>query len=73
MHIPSFLQPRRRSEQALLALMQPAYIDGVSTRKVDDRVQSLGLSGIAKSASRLLPVNVKPSSHPLKRSIRCLT
>jgi putative transposase len=49
-YFPSFLEPRRRPEQALLAVVQQAYIEGVSTRKVDDLVQSLGLSGIDKSA-----------------------
>jgi transposase-like protein len=49
-YFPSFLEPRRRPEQALLAVVQQAYIEGVSTRKVDDLVQSLGLSGMDKSA-----------------------
>jgi putative transposase len=49
-YFPSFLEPRRRAERALLAVVQQAYIEGVSTRKVDDLVQSLGLSGIDKSS-----------------------
>lgn len=49
-YFPSFLEPRRRPEQALLAVIQQAYIEGVSTRKVADLVQALGLSGIDKSA-----------------------
>ena len=49
-YFPSFLEPRRRPEQALLAVVQQAYIEGVSTGKVDDLVQSLGLSGMDKSA-----------------------
>jgi putative transposase len=49
-YFPSFLEPRRRPEQAPLAVVQPAYIEGVSTRKVDDLVQSLGLSGMDQSA-----------------------
>lgn len=49
-YFPSFLAPRRRAERALLAVIQQAYIEGVSTRKVDDLVQALGLSGIDKSA-----------------------
>jgi transposase-like protein len=48
-YFPTFLEPRRRPEQALLAVVQQAYIEGVSTRKVDDLVQSLGLSGMDKS------------------------
>ncbi len=47
---PSLLEPRRRAEKALLAVVQEAYVEGVSTRKVDDLVQALGLSGIDKSA-----------------------
>ena len=48
-YYPSFLEPRRRSEQALVAVVQEAYIKGVSTRKVDDLVQAMGMSGISKS------------------------
>jgi putative transposase len=46
---PSFLEPRRRAERALLAVIQTAYIAGVSTRKVDELVQALGLTGMDKS------------------------
>ena len=46
---PSLLEPRRRPEHALLAVVQEAYINGVSTRKVDDLLQALGLTGIDKS------------------------
>jgi putative transposase len=45
---PSFLEPRRRSEQVLLAVVQQAYVCGVSTRRVDRLVESLGLR-ISKS------------------------
>jgi putative transposase len=48
-YFPSLLQPRRKAEQALLNVIQEAYIHGVSTRKVDDLVQRLGLAGIDKS------------------------
>jgi putative transposase len=48
-YFPSLLEPRKRSEQALLAVIQQAYVLGVSTRKVDDLVQALGLSGVDKS------------------------
>ena len=48
-YFPSLLEPRKRSEKALLAVVQQAYIEGVSTRKVDDLVQALGLSGMDKS------------------------
>jgi transposase-like protein len=46
---PSLLEPRKRSEKALLAVVQSAYVQGVSTRKVDHLLQSLGLTGIDKS------------------------
>src|SRR5215213_864525 len=42
-YFPSFLEPRRRSEQALLAVVQQAYVCGISTRRVDQLVESLGL------------------------------
>jgi putative transposase len=48
-YFPGFLEPRRRAERALLAVVQAAYVEGVSTRKVDDLVRALGLSGIDKS------------------------
>jgi putative transposase len=48
-YFPGFLEPRRRAERALVAVVQAAYIEGVSTRKVDELVQALGLSGIDKS------------------------
>jgi transposase-like protein len=48
-YFPSLLEPRKRSEQALLAVIQEAYVKGVSTRKVDDLVKALGLSGVDKS------------------------
>ncbi len=51
---PSLLAPRRRAEQALTAVVQEAYVQGVSTRRVDDLVQALGMQGISKSqVSRL--------------------
>lgn len=51
---PSLLEPRRRTERALVSVVQEAYVHGVSTRKVDDLVQALGMTGISKSAvSRL--------------------
>lgn len=49
-YFPSFLEPRRRAERALLSVIQQAYIEGVSTRKVDDLLQAMGLSGIDKSS-----------------------
>ena len=53
-YFPSFLEPRRMAEKALTAVIQEAYIKGVSTRSVDDLVQAMGMSGISKSqVSRL--------------------
>ncbi len=48
-YFPGFLDPRRTTEQALVAVIQEAWIQGVSTRKVDDLVQAMGMSGISKS------------------------
>ena len=51
--MPSILEPRRRAEQALVAVVQEAYVNGVSTRKVDRLVEQLGLHGMNKhQASR---------------------
>jgi putative transposase len=53
-YFPSFLDPRRASEKALVAVIQEAYVQGVSTRSVDELVKSMGMSGISKSqVSRL--------------------
>jgi transposase-like protein len=51
-YFPSFLEPRRRSEQALLAVVQQAYVCGVSTRRVDQLVESLGLRVSKSEVSR---------------------
>jgi len=53
-YFPGFLEPRRMAEKALAAVIQEAYVQGVSTRSVDDLVQAMGMSGISKSqVSRL--------------------
>ena len=53
-YFPGFLEPRRMSEKALSAVVQEAYVQGISTRKVDELVQSMGMTGISKSqVSRL--------------------
>ncbi|TCL89038.1 mutator family transposase [Rhizobium sp. PP-WC-2G-219] len=61
-YFPSFLEPRRMAEKALTAVIQEAYIQGISTRSVDDHsanevcrdVKAMGMSGISKSqVSRL--------------------
>jgi putative transposase len=48
-YFPSLLEPRRRAERALLAVVQEAYVAGVSTRRVDDLVRALGIEGISRS------------------------
>ena len=53
-YFPGFLEPRRTAEKALTAVIQEAYVQGISTRSVDDLVQAMGMSGISKSqVSRL--------------------
>jgi putative transposase len=52
-YFPSFLQPRKRSEQALVAVVQQAYVCGVSTRRVDQLVESLGLRVSRSEVSRI--------------------
>jgi transposase-like protein len=65
-YFPGFLEPRRMAEKALTAVIQEAYIQGISTRSVDDLVKAMGMSGISKSqVSRLceeIDGKVKPSS-----------
>jgi transposase-like protein len=48
-YFPTILEPRRRAERALAAVIQEAYVKGISTRKVDDLVRALGMDGISKS------------------------
>jgi putative transposase len=62
-YFPSLLEPRRQAEQALLSVIQQAYIQGVSTRRVDALVKALGLTGIDKSA-------VSRISQQLDRTVR---
>ena len=55
-YFPVFLEPRRMAEKALTAVIQEAYVHGVSTRSVDDLVRAMGMTGISKSqVSRLCP------------------
>jgi len=54
-YFPSFLEPRRTAEKALTAVIQEAYVHGVSTRSVDDLIKAMGASGVSKSqVSRLV-------------------
>jgi len=53
-YFPGFLEPRRRAEKALTAVVQEAYVPGISTRSVDELVRAMGMEGISKSqVSRL--------------------
>ena len=53
-YFPGFLEPRRVAEKALTAVIQEAYVQGISTRSVDELVKALGMAGISKSqVSRL--------------------
>lgn len=53
-YFPGFLEPRRSAEKALTAVIQEAYVQGISTRSVDDLVKAMGMTGISKSqVSRL--------------------
>jgi putative transposase len=63
-YFPSFLEPRRLAEKAIAAVVQEAYVHGVSTRSVDDLVRALGMDGVSRSqVSRLcqeIDEKVKP-------------
>jgi transposase-like protein len=62
-YFPPFLEPRKTSEKALVAVIQEAWIGGVSTRRVDDLVQAMGLTGISKSTvSKLCKARVARSA-----------
>src|ERR671926_343711 len=53
-YFPGFLEPRRTAEKALTAVIQEAYVQGISTRSVDDLVRAMGMEGVSKSqVSRL--------------------
>ncbi len=55
-YFPNLLEPRLRSEKGLLAVIQQAYVERVSTRRVDDLIKPLGCDGISKSqVSRICP------------------
>ena len=62
-YFPPFLEPRKTSEKALVAVIQEAWIGGVSTRRVDDLVQAMGLSGISKSTVSKLCKDIDDRVH----------
>jgi hypothetical protein len=55
-YFPGFLEPRRMAERALTAVIQEAYIQGVSTRSVDELVKSMGMSGPCRVVTTLSPL-----------------
>lgn len=57
-YLPAFLEPRRLAEKALTAVVQEAYVHGVSTRSVDDLVKAMGMTGISKSQVSRLCVEI---------------
>ncbi len=70
-YFPTFLEPRKRSEQALVSVVQEAYVAGVSTRKVDQVVESLGLRVSKSEVSRVcegLDEQSKPSAGDRSRA-----
>ena len=67
-YFPSFLQPRKRSEQALVAVVQEAYVNGVSTRKVDRLVEQMGVHMSKDQVSRLCRgLDEQVQAFPLER------
>jgi transposase-like protein len=67
-YFPAFLEPRRLPEKALAAVVQEAYVHGVSTRSVADLVPAMGMTGISKSQS--LPPRRRGSAGCAPRSTR---
>jgi transposase-like protein len=51
-YFPAFLEPRRLAEKALTAVIQEAYVHGISTRSVDDLVRAMGMEGSARARCR---------------------
>ncbi len=62
-YFPTFLEPRRTAEKALAAVIQEAYVQGVSTRSVDELVQAMGMSGISKSQVSRLAAEIDERVH----------
>jgi putative transposase len=72
-YFPAFLEPRRASEKALTAVIQEAYVQGVSTRSVDDLVKAMGMTGISKSQGSRLCAEIDERVHAfLERPIEGL-
>ena len=66
---PEFLlRPRRRAEQALMAVVCQAYVEGVSTRRVDDLVKAMGIDGISKSEVSRMAAELDAKGHRVQRA-----
>ena len=63
-YFPEFLEPRRTAEKALTAVIQEAYVQGISTRSVDELVKALGMSGVSKSQVSRLCAELDERSEP---------
>jgi putative transposase len=62
-YFPTFLEPRRAAEKALVAVIQEAYVQGVSTRSVDELVKAMGMTGISKSQVSRLCADIDERVH----------
>src|ERR671939_946127 len=62
-YFPAFLEPRRTAEKALTAVIQEAYVQGISTRSVDELVKAMGMSGISKSQVSRLCADIDERVH----------
>lgn len=67
-YFPSFLEPRRRSEQAIVSVVMEAYVNGVSTRKVDRLVEQLGVTGMTKDRVSALCRGLDEQARGFRRS-----
>ena len=72
-YFPSFLQPRKRSEQALVSVVEQAYVCGVSTRRVDQLVESLGLRISRSEVSRICALLVSRCRRSVSGRWRAVT
>ena len=68
-YFPGFLEPRKTVEKALVSVIQEAWIAGVSTRRVDELVQVMGMTGISKSSVSKLCKDIDERVHALARSV----
>jgi transposase-like protein len=69
-YFPSFLEPRKRSEQAIVSVVLEAYVNGVSTRKVDRLVEQLGVEGMTKDRVSAMCRSICSATDPWRAPIR---